>query len=89
MEVPRYWRTNQQRYRLTGSICSSCNEPSFPPRDICPHCDGESQTQYASRGEVVAYSRDVLPEASPSDIKAGPENIEAESKNHLIYQAAD
>ncbi len=60
MEAPRYWRANQQRYRLTGSICSNCNEPSFPPRDICPHCDGKSQTQYAQRGEVRPLVHDLI-----------------------------
>jgi len=41
MEVPRYWRFEQQRYRLVGEICPNpdCNQPIFPPRDVCPHCN--------------------------------------------------
>jgi len=38
MEVPRFWRSNQQRYRLAGEICDNCDKPMFPPRIICPDC---------------------------------------------------
>lgn len=40
MEVPRYWRLKQQRYRLIGEECPHCEEKIFPPRDICPRCGG-------------------------------------------------
>lgn len=38
MEIPRHWRLKAQRYRLEGSICSSCSEPMFPPRPVCTKC---------------------------------------------------
>lgn len=38
MEIPRYWRLKDQRYRLEGSICQLCGRFSFPPRPVCPHC---------------------------------------------------
>jgi uncharacterized OB-fold protein len=37
MEVPRYWRTKNQRYSLIGEKCPHCDELIFPPRDICPN----------------------------------------------------
>jgi uncharacterized OB-fold protein len=38
MEVPLHWRLKAQRYRLEGSICSTCGRPTFPPRPVCPSC---------------------------------------------------
>jgi rubredoxin-like zinc ribbon protein len=38
MEIPRHWRLKAQRYRLEGSICRFCGQPSFPPRPVCLEC---------------------------------------------------
>ncbi len=38
MEIPRHWRLKAQRYRLQGSLCPICGQPTFPPRPVCPHC---------------------------------------------------
>lgn len=38
MEISRHWRLKAQRYRLEGSACPTCGQPSFPPRPVCPHC---------------------------------------------------
>jgi len=38
MEIPRHWRLKAQRYRLEGSICSTCGQLTFPPRPVCPQC---------------------------------------------------
>ena len=38
MEIARHWRLKQQRYRLEGSVCGSCNEVMFPQRKICLSC---------------------------------------------------
>ena len=38
MEIARHWRLKAQRYRLQGSTCPTCGQPSFPPRPLCPHC---------------------------------------------------
>ena len=40
MEVPRHWRLKQERYALTGAVCSHCGAQSFPARAVCPHCGG-------------------------------------------------
>ncbi len=38
MEISRYWRSQQARYGLVGSICSNCGEKMFPDRVVCPKC---------------------------------------------------
>jgi hypothetical protein len=38
MNIPRYWRAQNQRYSLTGEICEQCGARLFPPRDVCPEC---------------------------------------------------
>mgnify|MGYP000891929818 CR=1 FL=1 len=40
MEVPRFWRTNDERYKLEGDQCPHCDEKHFPPRDVCSGCGG-------------------------------------------------
>jgi len=42
--IPRNWRLQQQRYRLTGNVCKHCNEMTFPPRSVCPKCQSVAQT---------------------------------------------
>jgi hypothetical protein len=38
MNIPRYWRAQNQRYSLTGEMCRQCGARLFPPRDVCPEC---------------------------------------------------
>jgi len=42
MEIPRHWRLKKQRYGLVGEVCSHCDKKNFPPRDVCPNCNGET-----------------------------------------------
>jgi uncharacterized OB-fold protein len=56
MEIARYWRLNNQRYNLTGSICTCCGKPSFSQRPVCDACgeqvaDGRSAHRHAARHE--------------------------------------
>ena len=44
MEVPRYWRTKNQRYSLIGEQCPHCRIKIFPPRDICPNQECRQDT---------------------------------------------
>ncbi len=44
--IPRNWRLQQQRYRLTGQVCEHCNEMVFPPRTVCPKCQVAAQTPF-------------------------------------------
>jgi len=39
MSVPRNWRLQQQRYRLTAKICERCGRMIFSSRNVCPQCD--------------------------------------------------
>ena len=34
------WRLQKIRYGLVGETCPHCEEKIFPPRDICPDCQG-------------------------------------------------
>jgi hypothetical protein len=90
MEVPRYWRTNQQRYQLMGSICSNCEEPSFPSREVCPHCDGASGTQYAFRDEALPYSNILMSENFPVENPPEQQSIEVKINENrgMIFQSA-
>lgn len=58
MEIARYWRTQPQRYNLTGEICLHCEKPIFPPRDICPACGDKATTKFpfSGKGEVYSYT---------------------------------
>lgn len=58
MEIPRHWRLKQQRYALIGEVCPHCEAKIFPPRDVCPECNGEAKTPYSfsGRGEVYSYT---------------------------------
>ncbi|MEK9201145.1 MAG: Zn-ribbon domain-containing OB-fold protein [Patescibacteria group bacterium] len=56
MEISRHWRLQQQRYGLVGECCPHCDEKIFPPRDICPSCNGESKTPYTFSGKGEVYS---------------------------------
>ena len=37
-QAPRFWRSIPQRYNLSGTHCTRCNEYFFPPRNLCPNC---------------------------------------------------
>jgi uncharacterized OB-fold protein len=64
MEIPRYWRLKDQRYRLEGSICPLCGWFSFPPRPVCPHCASLSARMAGCDSSVIPISirtLDVVP----------------------------
>ncbi len=54
MEIPRHWRLKAQRYRLEGSICPICGQPTFPPRPVYPHCTAQAV-------RIAGYGLSVLP----------------------------
>ncbi len=56
MTAPRFWRKINQRYRLVGTECRTCDTAFFPPRDLCPECRRESdiaEKAFSGEGEVV------------------------------------
>ncbi len=64
MEIPRHWRLKAQRYRLQGSLCPTCGQPSFPPRRICPHCMAQVGDA-ADTGDFLAIHSIAIPELAP------------------------
>ncbi len=59
MSTPsRYWREIPQRYRYEANKCSQCGKINFPPRIICPECQGrEFETiRLAEKGKVLTYT---------------------------------
>ncbi len=59
MSTPaRYWREIPQRYRYEANKCSQCGKINFPPRLICPECQGREfeTTKLAERGKVLTYT---------------------------------
>lgn len=52
MEIARYWRLNNQRYNMTGSVCTQCGKPYFSPRPICDACQNDSAAS-AKRSQQV------------------------------------
>lgn len=38
MQIPHHWRLREQRYNLTGTVCTRCGKVSFTPRPICGEC---------------------------------------------------
>jgi uncharacterized OB-fold protein len=42
MRIPRHWRLNSQRYALQGVTCPHCSANIFPPREVCPYCEGRT-----------------------------------------------
>jgi uncharacterized OB-fold protein len=55
MEVPRFARKeyNHARLRLEGNMCPMCGEKFFPPRGICPNCQGSEVTKPEQELEVT------------------------------------
>jgi len=70
MEIPRHWRLKKQRYALVGEVCPHCEAKIFPPRDVCPECNGEAKTPYtfSGRGQVYSYTTVHNAPAGYSDI---------------------
>jgi uncharacterized OB-fold protein len=59
MSTPsRYWREIPQRYRLEAGKCKGCGMVLFPPRLICPECQGREfeLTKLADKGTVLTYT---------------------------------
>ena len=58
MDIPRYWRLKNQRYRLQGRKCQDCGNLSFPPRLVCPKCKSRNSEPYEfhGRGKLFTYT---------------------------------
>lgn len=38
MDISQHWRLQEQRYGLTGTVCTECDKRFFSPRPICDEC---------------------------------------------------
>jgi uncharacterized protein len=56
MDIPRYWRLKNQRYRLQGKKCLDCGNLSFPPRIVCQKCKSRKNEPYEFIGKGTVYS---------------------------------
>jgi uncharacterized protein len=58
-QAPRFWRSIRQRYNLSGTHCTSCNEYFFPPRNLCPNCRREAHLEeytFKGTGTIITYT---------------------------------
>jgi uncharacterized protein len=46
MSIAQTWRLKGQRYALQGAKCENCQTVSFPPREVCPHCQARNAAAY-------------------------------------------
>lgn len=56
MSLASHWRTREERLRLIGELCPQCGTRLFPPRDVCPRCNGSAKTPFQFGGRGVVYS---------------------------------
>ncbi|RMH65740.1 MAG: Zn-ribbon domain-containing OB-fold protein [Calditrichaeota bacterium] len=63
MDIPRYWRLKDQRYKLQGTRCNDCGHLSFPPRLVCPECKSRNYSDYRFKGRGTLYSYTIIYQA--------------------------
>ena len=63
MDIPRYWRLRNQRYRLEGTECTECGERNFPPRCVCAKCKSEQLKPFYFSGKGKIYSFSTIHQA--------------------------
>jgi uncharacterized OB-fold protein len=58
MPPARSWRAYPQTYRLEAARCTKCGKAFYPPRLICPECQGRSFERFAMKrtGKVVSHT---------------------------------
>jgi uncharacterized OB-fold protein len=57
--IPIHWRLNNQRYKMTGTVCPECGLKMFPPRPVaaCPVCaQSEPWPVFSQAGHRVQYT---------------------------------
>ncbi len=54
----RFWREIPQRYRLEAGECRNCGYVAFPPRLVCPACQGRQfeTIRLADAGKILTYT---------------------------------
>jgi uncharacterized OB-fold protein len=46
MELARHWRLNNQRYTLTGTVCTRCGKRFVSRRPVCDVCHTSALSSY-------------------------------------------
>ncbi len=75
MDIPRYWRLRNQRYRLEGTECIECGQKSFPPRCVCEKCKSDRLKPYRFSGKGTIYSFSTIFQAPDTFDKDIPYSI--------------
>ncbi len=75
MDIPRYWRLRNQRYRLEGTECLECGHKTFPPRCVCERCKSEHLKPYRFSGKGSIYSFSTIYQAPDTFDKDIPYSI--------------
>ncbi|MCH7902534.1 Zn-ribbon domain-containing OB-fold protein [archaeon] len=80
--VPIHWRRFDERYRLMGNKCVTCNESYFPARPVCPKCRSKGKLekeQMPFTGKIYSYS----------EVMVGPIGFEFETPYHIAIIELD
>lgn len=92
MDIPRYWRLRNQRYRLEGTKCKQCGAISFPPRIICPDCKSAHMESYELIGLGKVYSYTIIhqaPDIFDKNIPYAVALIDLEGGTRITAQLTD
>ena len=54
MEIPRYWRTQNQRYTLNGETCPICGARMVTKRPKCIQCSQQGEIILSTQAEYSA-----------------------------------
>ncbi|HGY56336.1 MAG TPA: Zn-ribbon domain-containing OB-fold protein [Caldithrix abyssi] len=72
MDIPRYWRLREQRYKLQGNVCAECKAYNFPPRPVCLQCKSKNMQPYQFKGNGTIYSYSTVYQAPDAFNKQVP-----------------
>lgn len=92
MPSPRYWREVPARYRLEAVRCRDCETVTYPPRQVCPGCRGESldRTALSHHGRVVTSTVvHVAPDDLIMEAPYAVAIVETPEKARLMVQVVD
>ncbi len=72
MITARYAREIPQRYRLEANKCAQCGAVSFPPRLVCPKCQGRKFSTITLQNEGKLLSHTIVRVGSDKFSKETP-----------------
>lgn len=57
--VPLFWRLKDSKYRLIGSMCTTCKGVFFPKKNLCPKCRRRGSIEdmrFNGKGKIVSFT---------------------------------